>query len=57
MPRTKGSKNKKPTGVRITPTVRRETKEWISKRMFTCGLSQGKTIDRLVEMVRSFYER
>lgn len=42
--RKPGSKNKKPVGVRFTPTVRRETKAWIDKQTE----SQGKVIDKLV---------
>lgn len=42
--RKPGSKNKKPAGVRITPTVRAETKAWLNEQ----ELSQGKMIDLLV---------
>lgn len=44
MARKKGSKNKRPAGVRFTPTVRPETKKWIDKQ----PKSQGRVIDKLV---------
>jgi hypothetical protein len=43
--RPPGSKNVKPVGVRITPTVRIWTREWLNNQS---NLSQGKAIDMLV---------
>ena len=43
--RPPGSKNKKPAGVRVTPTVKIKTLEWLRQQE---GLSYGKAVDLLV---------